>query len=242
MAGGSLQDSMIGVGPALRKARERRGITLDAASRDTKLHIDQLRALESEDFDALLSDVYVRGSLRTYARYLGLSADKVIGAFDQHAEEPAPPPPPAKLGRVERAIAATRIRDNQLLMVLLAGTVLVIAVVFGFVSRGHSAPAPATLPTVAAAPAPLDREIDAVVQAIADVHVVVTADGVDSTFDMAAGETRTFMAASALVLRVSDGGGVHVTVNGRDLGVPGTPGQPWKDSFSFDNGAASASP
>ncbi len=230
-----MQDSMIGVGPALRKARERRGITLDAASRDTKIHIDQLRALESEDFDALISDVYVRGSLRTYARYLGLSADKVIGAYDQHADVPAPPPPPAKLGRVERAIAATRIRDNQLLMVFLAGTVLVIAIVFGLVSRGHSTPAPATLPTVAAEPAPLDREIDVVVQAIADVRVTVTADGEGSTFSMAAGETRTFMADADLALRVSDGGAIHLSVNGRDLGVPGTPGQPWKDSFSFDS-------
>ena len=61
-----MQDSMIGVGSALRKARERRGISLDAASRDTKLHIDQLQALEAEDFEALLGDVYVRGSLRTY--------------------------------------------------------------------------------------------------------------------------------------------------------------------------------
>ena len=104
---------MIGVGSALRKARERRGITLDAASRDTKLHIDQLRALEAEDFEALLGDVYVRGSLRTYSQYLGLSPDKVIGAYARHAETPAPPTPPAKLGRVERAMAATRIRDNQ---------------------------------------------------------------------------------------------------------------------------------
>ena len=81
-----MQDSMIGVGSALRKARERRGITLDAASRDTKLHIDQLRALEAEDFEALLGDVYVRGSLRTYSQYLGLSPDKVVAAYDRHAE------------------------------------------------------------------------------------------------------------------------------------------------------------
>ena len=93
-----MQDSMIGVGSALRKARERRGITLDAASRDTKLHIDQLRALESEDFEALLGDVYVRGSLRTYSQYLGLSPDKVIGAYARHAETPPPPPPPRSSG------------------------------------------------------------------------------------------------------------------------------------------------
>ncbi|HEY7514717.1 MAG TPA: helix-turn-helix domain-containing protein, partial [Vicinamibacteria bacterium] len=62
MAGGSADDALIGLGSALRKARERRGVTLDAASRDTKLSVEHLRALEAEDFDALLGDVYVRGS------------------------------------------------------------------------------------------------------------------------------------------------------------------------------------
>ena len=232
---------MIGVGSALRKARERRGITLDAASRDTKLHMDQLRALESEDFDALMGDVYVRGSLRTYSQYLGLSPDKVIGAYAEHAEEPAAPPPPARLGRVERAIAATRIRDNQRLMVFLAGTVLVIAVVFGLLSRAHSAPAPATLPTVAAEPQPLDRSIDAVIQAIGHVQLTVIADGVASTYTMATGETRSFMAETSMVLRASDGGAIHLTVNGVDHGIPGTPGRPWGDTFSF-GASAGATP
>lgn len=232
--------SMIGVGPALRKARERRGISLDAASRDTKLHVDQLSALESEDFDALLGDVYVRGSLRSYAQYLGLSPDKVIDAYTRHADEPAAPPPPAKLGRVERAIAATRIRDNQRLVVVLAGTVLVMAIVFGFVSRGHSAPPAATLPTVAASPVPLGREIDAVVQAIAVVRVNVIADGVASTYRMGAGETRTFTAQDELALTVSDGGRVHVEVNGRDQGLPGRSGRPWSQTFSAGTAGGSA--
>lgn len=235
-----MQDSTIGVGSALRKARERRGITLDGASRDTKLHIDQLRALESEDFEALLGDVYVRGSLRTYSQYLGLSADKVIGAYTRHAETPAPPPPPVRLGVVERAMAATRIRDNQRLMMLLAGTVLVIAVVLGLLSRGHSAPAPAALPTVAAEPDPLDQRIDAVVEAVGDVDVTVTADGAASTFSMGAGETRTFTAQTDLRLSATDGGAIRLRVNGVDYGIPGIPGEPWSSRpfrFGVDDGA-----
>jgi hypothetical protein len=228
---------MIGVGSALRKARERRGITLDAASRDTKLHIDQLRALEAEDFEALMGDVYIRGSLRTYSQYLGLSPDKVIGAYDRHAETPPPPTPPARLGRIERAMAASRIRDNQLLMILLAGTVLVVAVVFGLLSRGHSAPEPATLPTVAAEPDPVDQQIDAVVEAVGDVGVTVTADGVESTFALQVGETRTFTAQTDLLLAVTDGGAIRLTVNGKDYGIPGQPGQPWSQPFSFDPSA-----
>jgi len=233
---------MIGVGPALRKARERQGITLDAASRDTKLHVSQLEALESESFDALLGDVYVRGSLRTYAGYLGLDADKVIGAYARHADEPEPPPPPAKLGRVERAIAATRIRDNQRLMVVLACLVLLGALVFGLLSRAHSAPPPATLPTVAAEPQPLDREIDAVVVAIFPVDVTVHADGVESHYAMAAGETRTFTAKTRLRLAVSDGGAIRLTVSGVDEGIPGQAGRPWAKTYAFDTGGSTSTP
>ena len=38
-------------------------------------------------------------------------------------------------------------------------------------------------------------QIDAVILAVGDVGVTVTIDGVESTYAMAAGETRTFTAA-----------------------------------------------
>jgi hypothetical protein len=115
----------------------------------------------------------------------------------------------------------------------------VIAVVFGLLSRGHSAPAPAALPTVVAEPDPLDQRIDAVVEAVGDVGVTVAADGVESTFSMGAGETRTFTAQTDLHLSATDGGAIRLTVNGVDEGIPGIPGQPWSDSWSFgtDEGA-----
>ena len=122
-------------------------------------------------------------------------------------------------------------------MILLAGTVLAVAVVFGLLSRGHSAPEPATLPTVAAEPDPLDQQIDAVVEAVGDVGVTVTADGVESTFALQVGETRTFTAQTDLLLAVTDGGAIRLTVNGKDYGIPGQPGQPWSRPFSFDPSA-----
>jgi cytoskeletal protein RodZ len=233
MAGGPSNDTLIGLGPALRKARELRGITIDAASRDTRLRVDQLNALEGEDFDALMGDVYVRGSLRTYATYLGLDPDKVVGAYASHVDDPGPPPPPAKLGRVERAIAATRIRDNQRLMILLAATVLLVAVVFGLVSRGHSTPEPAPLPDQAVEPEPADRSIDAVVEAIRDVVITADADGVRARYELTAGETRAFTAGSTLGLQADDGGAFRLTVNGVEQGIPGQPGAPWSDEWSF---------
>ena len=84
--------------------------------------------------------------LRTYAQYLGLKPERVLSVYAKHAEEVEPPPPPGKLGRVERGLAASRIRDNQKFL-LVAATVVLVALIFvGLVSRG-GAPPPAALPT-----------------------------------------------------------------------------------------------
>ena len=62
--------------------------------RETRVRPDYLEALEREDFEALGSNVYVRSFLRSYARYLGLSHEKVIAAYERAfgGEAPAPAP------------------------------------------------------------------------------------------------------------------------------------------------------
>ena len=100
-----------------------------------------------------------------------------------------------------------------------------IAVVFGLLSRGHSAPAPATLPTVAAEPDPLDRQIDAVIEAVGDVGVTVTVDGVESTYrDVGGRDADVHRRRPTCVLAVTDGGAIRLTVNGVDHGIPGATG------------------
>ena len=242
MARRSTQDS-IGVGPALRKARLIRGLTLEEASRDTKLRVDQLKALEQEHFEALPGDAFVRGALRTHSQYLGLDPDKVLAIYTRHADEPQPPPPPGKLGRVEQAIAATRIRDNHRLLLVAALSVVLGLLIFGLVSRDHSSPPPATIsaaaPAISESTAPTST-IEAVLVAQRPVDITVEVDGASEDHAMAEGETLSFTALRDLVLVVADGGAVELTVNGRDLGAPGEPGQPWTDSFTFDVNPESA--
>jgi cytoskeleton protein RodZ len=233
MAGTSLQRP-IGIGPAFEKARHIRGLTLDEASRDTRLRVDQLLALESEDFEALPNDAFVRGALRTYAQYLGVKPEKVLDAYARHAAEPSAPPPPEGLGRIERAIAATRIRDNQRLLLVGAVTLVLLLLLFGLVERGGGAPAPATIPTAAPPTATGTSTIDAVLVAQRPVRVTVSIDGTPESHEMEEGETLSFAAEQELVLTVDDGGAVQVTVAGRDLGAPGEPGEPWSETFTFD--------
>ena len=55
----------------LKEVRERKGITLDEAQRDTKIHLNILRALE-EGTTLDLSPVYVKGYIKLYGQYLGV--------------------------------------------------------------------------------------------------------------------------------------------------------------------------
>jgi cytoskeletal protein RodZ len=234
MAGKTVRPPSIGVGPALRRAREIGGTTLEEAARDTKLTVEQLEVLEGEDFELLGGEVYVRAMLRTYAQYLGLKPDKVMAAYAKHVDEPVPPAPPAKMGRVEQALAAARIRDNQRFLLIAASIVLVAAIAVGIVARG-GAPPPAAIPTATAplvAPTPATG-VGVTVNAIAGVDVTAQSDGApERSVSLGPGESISFMASERLVLTASDGGAVTIVLNGHDLGVPGTSGEPWSHTFA----------
>ena len=90
------------VGEILQTARERKGVDLARAERETKIRARHLAALESGDFSALPAQVYAKGFLRNYSTYLGLDAEEVLARWRREVDQPAsadtprikPPPQP----------------------------------------------------------------------------------------------------------------------------------------------------
>jgi cytoskeletal protein RodZ len=74
-------------GPALLRARQQQGISLDDVARDTHLSKRYLLALEDEAIHKLPGGPYNRAYVRTYAEYLGLDPDSL--ARDYGLEEEA---------------------------------------------------------------------------------------------------------------------------------------------------------
>ena len=235
-----MQRSTLDVGSALRKVREGRELTLEEAARDTRVRREFLEALEAEEFDRLLGDVHVRGCLRTYATYLGLSPDKVVAAYESdHAPEPSPStmtPPP---GRVEPVLGGRRRRDDHRLLILIAATVLVLAGAFGVLSARRPAPEPADLAAEASAVEPeagVDREVTVAVVARRPVDVTIVADeGEPQLFSLESDEGRSFEADTTITLTLSEGSSARVTVDGVDFGYPGEPGVPWEHTFGHQD-------
>jgi cytoskeleton protein RodZ len=237
---GSVTDPRTGVGSALRRGRELRGLTLDDAARDTRLRVDQLDALEREDFDVLPGDVYVRASLRTYASYLGLDPDKVSQAYGRTVEEVEQAPPPARMGPVERMIAASRIRDNQRFLLIAAASILVVLLAFGVLSRGAAAPPKAEIPAETSSPVPEFPTIRVVLVSRGAVTVVTEADGVPRSYSLRPDETITLVALERLRVTVADAGMVSVSQSGSDV-TAGVPGLPHTYTFVVGDGGDASS-
>src|SRR5512146_3542278 len=86
----------------LVQARERKGVDLYRAERDTKIRARYLAALERGEYRELPGDVYTKGFLRNYALYLGLDPEEVVG---QWRRERGDTPTPKTVLTVPRPIA-----------------------------------------------------------------------------------------------------------------------------------------
>jgi cytoskeletal protein RodZ len=76
----------------LHAARERKGVDLYRAERDTKIRARYLAALERGDYRELPGAVYTKGFLRNYALYLGLDPEDVLEQWRAERGEVSSPP------------------------------------------------------------------------------------------------------------------------------------------------------
>lgn len=87
------------LGAVMRLARENLGLTLEQVSKDTRIHLTHLRAIEDMLPNLLGAPVYAKGYIRNYARHLKLDPDATLARYlsecailaDPEKQEIAPP-------------------------------------------------------------------------------------------------------------------------------------------------------
>lgn len=67
-----LQTQELFLGARLGAAREKAGISLEQAARDTRIRVQRLREIETDDFSGFVHPTYARLFLIDYAAYLGV--------------------------------------------------------------------------------------------------------------------------------------------------------------------------
>lgn len=72
-------------GRFLREAREARGLTVADVASTLKFGARQIGALEADDFSSLQGSTFVRGFVRSYARYLKLAPEPLLAMLEDGA-------------------------------------------------------------------------------------------------------------------------------------------------------------
>jgi hypothetical protein len=72
------------IGERLEEARKRKGVSIREAAEATKIRGDYLLAMEDNSFSIPLPQIYIRGFLKNYARFLSLDSGKLLTDYDAH--------------------------------------------------------------------------------------------------------------------------------------------------------------
>ncbi len=142
------------LGERLRAAREARGLSLSDVADQIRIRTVYLSAIEDENWSMIGAPVYIRGFIRTYARFVGLDPEEAVAAFNR--TQPAGGAPQAAGAREDVARDEEGGRRGSLL-IWIAATVAVLLIAFvvynELTMRRSQVVASAASPTPSGAPA-----------------------------------------------------------------------------------------
>lgn len=222
-----------GVGTILREARNRRKVELSEVEAATRIRLRYLRAMEDEEWDVLPGGFYTRGFIRTYAAFLALDGERLVGDYRNSVERWQRTPAEQTQAQPGSA-AAPRKRSGVPLAALIVAAVVAVAVVavVAIPSGGGDGGAPVSTNAGKAAkvkaepsPRPAPKPgVSVELAASAEVWVCVLNGGgkalVDGLILEAGGKEGPFHSGS---FTVSFGNGeVTMLIDGREAEIPAT--------------------
>jgi cytoskeletal protein RodZ len=87
-------------GKILKKEREMRNISLEKIYSFTKIKEHHLEAIEEDRYELLPHTLYVKGYLKSYAKYLALDEKDILLQYENYLKSLLPPEPPGLLPEV----------------------------------------------------------------------------------------------------------------------------------------------
>jgi cytoskeleton protein RodZ len=147
---------MLELGTSFRRSRASLNLSIDKIAAETRINPRFLEAIENERFDLLPGGIFNRGFIRAYAVRLGLDPEEAVQGYEKsfRGGDAEPLQQETERGRGK----TTKI---PVYYVALAGLVILV-VVFYFLTRHKEPPSTATNPPVAEPPAIAPSEISPV--------------------------------------------------------------------------------
>jgi transcriptional regulator with XRE-family HTH domain len=219
------------LGKYLKDARESRQLDLRDAAQQTRISINYLKALEEEDFARLPGEVFVKGFLKNYSRFLHLDESEVLKKYGE-LKPLQPPSGTAATGQEQADIVDEQKTDKRPFIesFIWAGGILIILVILFFTAfpthrslqtqpaaiLSHSSQ---TTPAPGLAPFKQDKLYLEVV-ALEDTWLLVRIDSSpQKNAVLKKGETLTWSADERFQLSYASAGALKLSLNGKELVV-----------------------
>jgi len=232
------------LGKYLRDAREAMGIDIREAAQETRISVNYLTALEEEDFSKLPGEVFVRGFLKNYGRYLHLEETEVIKRYAELKPQTVTPPSPPTDEEKETVISeqgtVKKVRKAPIEPFVWGAAIFISLIVFlltsmptdkhtGSSSFTVSAPT-GTLQGVEQLQARRPDKLYLEVVALEDTWLLVRTDtSPQKKAVLKKGESLIWSADEMFLLSYSDVSAVRLLLNGEELTVRGTKGTVIRD-------------
>jgi hypothetical protein len=224
----------IGIGATLRQARLTQGLAIEDISRDTRIAVRYLEAIEAQDFESLPGLVFTRNFVRQFARFLKLDPEPLVAALPVQDAAALPlPDPPARPRSSHYRNRRIRAALSSAAALLIAGAVIAGAWYYfnhptptqaanaaPRIASASSATLPATLP--ATQPHPVQVRI----QAHQSAWVQMVVDG-KAAFSgtLRAEEIREIAADEQVKIIAGNAGALTISLNGKTLEPLGPVGE-----------------
>jgi hypothetical protein len=222
----------------LSSARELKGFDLHDAAQQTRISIQYLKALEQEDFAKLPGEVFVRGFLKNYAKFLGIPEQEVLEKYGECRHGAAGQTVAAlQPTAVVEQVSAPQTRGKHSKASLepwLWGSVIFISILgFLFMAAPEKQPESVTpleehaavlhSDATGSAPAAKPEKLYLQIVALEDVWVLVRTDtGPQKKAVLKKDENVVWSADERFLLSFGSIGAVKLLLNGEELQVTGT--------------------
>ena len=239
------------IGDALAQARSQAGLTVAQVSERTRIRETIIRGIEHDDFSACGGDFYARGHIRSIARAVGTDPEELIQQYDAthgapqaiRAADVFEPSTPIKLKERRRPNWSLAMIVVLVLLLGYGGYRVIAAATAPShpVAAGGHRPAPRHHTAASAHSPPPSapahpRTLVIKLTALQDCWVEFTRPSGRylSQAYIVGGSSKTWTFRHAVVMQIGNPGGILLTVDGKKLGRPGSPGQPVTLSFGPD--------
>jgi cytoskeletal protein RodZ len=232
------------IGETLAEQRREAGLSVTQVSSQTRIRETVIKGIERNDFSMCGGNFYARGHIRSISEIIGIDPEPLVREYDAAHGSPEAlsavtafePEIPVQI-RERRAPNWTAAMAVALVFVVIYGLVRVFS---GDGTPARTAHPPATPPAQPSSPGesralPTSprKQVELKVKARRSSWLNVRDAGGKEIYSglMRRGDVREWSTSKRIRILIGNGGGVKLTVNGKDLGAPGASGEVLRLSF-----------